>query len=86
MDMMWQRRSITNLLISVPAGFKFAGIVFSMFSSRNDANELYIDGNQDIDADWIEEVKSNCGEHCPYIVPRYVWEADSLVWTVFLGK
>ena len=35
-----------------------------------------------MDEDWIRSIKSSCVDHCPQIVPRYVWEAERFEWSV----
>lgn len=35
-----------------------------------------------MDQDWIQSIKSKCMDHCPLIVPRYVWEAEKFEWNV----
>ena len=44
---------------------------------RNQAKHLFIDGLHDVDQNWMNELRSDCGEAgCPQIVPRLVWEAE----------
>ncbi|KNB45706.1 chitinase domain-containing protein 1 [Blastocystis sp. subtype 4] len=47
---------------------------------RNSAGSIYVAGDQDVDQDWIQSIKSKCVDHCPLIVPRYVWEAEKFEW------
>lgn len=38
---------------------------------------MFIDGLHDVDQNWMNELRSDCGEAgCPQIVPRLVWEAE----------
>ena len=45
---------------------------------RNEAGELYIAGEHDIDSQWLADLRVDCPNSCPKIVPRYVWEADEM--------
>ena len=66
----------------VLVGSRFAGTRAYDLSYRNSAGSLYVAGNQDVDLDWIQSIKSQCLDHCPLIVPRYVWEAEKFEWGV----
>lgn len=39
---------------------------------------LIISGQQDIDAEWIAELRKDCVGSCPKIVPRVNWEASAI--------
>lgn len=45
---------------------------------RNDAQVLIITGEQDIDKEWIADLRKDCVGSCPKIVPRLVWEASAI--------
>ena len=45
---------------------------------RNEAGELYIAGEHDIDSQWLADLRVDCPNSCQKIVPRYVWEADEM--------
>ena len=73
------RFSEASSLILVLAGSLFAGIRHSFVSSsRNEANALTISGKDDIKMDWISEMRNDCGENCPKIVPRVNWQASAI--------
>ena len=37
-----------------------------------------ITGQQDIDKEWIAEIRKDCDGSCPLIVPRINWEARAI--------
>lgn len=50
----------------------------SVLFLRNDAQVLIITGEQDIDKEWIADLRKDCVGSCPKIVPRLVWEASAI--------